>query len=156
MLCPYCKYENTKVLESRTSAEKSSIRRRRECENCEKRFTTYERVEIMPVTVIKKNGSREDYSRKKVFTSIKLACHKCDFSLEQIEQIVENVENELAQTGKREINSSILAKLVLEQLKMLEHTAYLRYASIHNNFKNVEDFINEANILLAESSIAIK
>ncbi|MEW5818650.1 MAG: transcriptional regulator NrdR [Cyanobacteriota bacterium] len=144
MLCPFCSYENSKVLESRTTTDKTSIRRRRECERCQKRFTTYERAEKMPVLVIKRDGSREDFSREKLLNSVKKACHKCDISYQQIEEFVESIENELANIGRREISSNILGKLILDNLKELEEVAYVRYSSIYNKFNCVEDFVEIA------------
>lgn len=150
MLCPFCSYENSKVLESRTTADKSSIRRRRECERCAKRFTTYERTERMPVLVIKRNGDREDYSREKLMNSIKKACHKCDLKFEQIEELVESIELELANIGRREISSTMLGKLILDRLKNLKKVAYLRYSSVYNQFNEPEDFLIEAKNLIEE------
>lgn len=148
MLCPFCNYENSKVLESRTTAEKSSIRRRRECESCGRRFTTYERVEVMPIFVIKRSGTREDYSRVKLFNSIKQASHKCNLTIEQIEEIVDSIESELANIGKREVNTNFLGKLTMDRLKELEKIAYIRYSSVYNHFKSVDDFVLEATNLI--------
>lgn len=141
MLCPFCNCENSKVLESRTTTDKSSIRRRRECESCSKRFTTYERVEKMPVAVTKSNGNREDFSRDKFINSIKLACHKSKISAEEIEHVVNQIENELANIGRRDVSTSTLAKLALDHLLSLDKVAYLRYCSIYQQFNTVEDFI---------------
>jgi transcriptional repressor NrdR len=152
MLCPYCNYESSKVLESRTSSEKACIRRRRECEQCGKRFTTYERVEIMPVTILKKDGSREDYSREKLFTSIKVACHKCDFSPEKIDEMIDAIENELSQLSRREVSAILIGNLILDKLKDTDNIAYLRYSSVFKDFKTVDEFISEANKLILETT----
>jgi len=143
MLCPFCGHESSKVLESRSTAEKSSIRRRRECENCQKRFTTYEKIEFLPLIIIKKNGSREEYSRNKLFNSINLACNKCDINIDIIEDLIENIELEFSISAKREISSFYLGEKVLEELKKIDMVAYLRYASVFKQFKNIEDFISE-------------
>lgn len=148
MLCPFCNCENSKVLESRTTAERSSIRRRRECEHCTKRFTTYERVELMPVMVLKKDGSKEDYSSEKIFNSIKRACYKSNVSMAQMEEILESVENDLLNSGKRDITSNTIGKLILDKLKIVEQVAYIRYASYYNQFTKPEDFIEEAHCLI--------
>ena len=145
MLCPYCQSENSRVLESRTTEEGSSIRRRRECENnsCSKRFTTYERVEVMPVLVVKRSTEREPYSREKLRSGIIRACEKTQITAEQIENMIEGIENELSKQGKREVNSSYIGKLVLDQLKDLDHVAYVRFASVYRQFRSIDDFIKE-------------
>src|SRR5204863_7635952 len=125
MLCPYCNSPNSHVLESRTTEEAASIRRRRECENtsCKKRFTTYERIEIMPVLVAKRSGQREPYSREKLRMEIVLACEKTTITSEQIDNIIENIEAELSKQGKREVQSSMLGKMLLNELKDLDQVA---------------------------------
>jgi len=145
MLCPFCNSVNSRVLESRTTEEASSIRRRRECENtaCSKRFTTYERVEVMPVLVVKRSGEREPYSREKIRSGIIRACEKTPITAEQIDNSIENIENELAKQAKREVSSTVLGKLVLTELKDLDQVAYVRFASVYRQFKSVEDFIEE-------------
>lgn len=145
MYCPFCHHENSRVLESRTTEEGSTIRRRRECDNpsCSKRFTTYERVEVMPVLVVKRSSEREPYSREKLRQGIVRACEKTKITAEQIDNIIEDIENELAKQGKREVNSVNLGDLILSRLKDLDQVAYVRFASVYRQFKNVDDFIKE-------------
>ncbi len=154
MLCPFCNSENSRVLESRTTEESTSIRRRRECENpaCTKRFTTYERIEVMPVLVIKRSGEREPYSREKLRSGIVRACEKTLINASQIDNVIEVIENELAKQGKREVSSSILGKLVLNELKDLDQVAYVRFASVYRQFRSIEDFIKELQELQADNS----
>lgn len=145
MHCPFCSSENSRVLESRTTEEGNSIRRRRECENtvCNKRFTTYERIEVMPVLVVKRSGQREPYSREKLRAGIVRACEKTLISAEQIDNVIEDIENELAKHGKREVSSTVLGELVLNELRSLDQVAYVRFASVYRQFRNVDDFIKE-------------
>ena len=152
MLCPFCNSENSRVLESRTTEEGTSIRRRRECENtsCTKRFTTYERVEVMPVLVVKRSGEREPYSREKLRSGIVRACEKTQITAKQIDNVIEDIENELAKQGKREVSSVILGKLVLSQLKELDQIAYVRFASVYRQFRSIDDFIKELQDLQSD------
>ena len=145
MHCPFCSSENSRVLESRTTEEGNSIRRRRECENtvCNKRFTTYERIEVMPVLVVKRSGQREPYAREKLRAGIARACEKTLISAEQIDNVIEDIENELAKHGKREVTSTVLGELVLNELRSLDQVAYVRFASVYRQFRNVDDFIKE-------------
>lgn len=154
MLCPFCYSENSRVLESRTTEEGASIRRRRECENlsCSRRFTTYERIETMPVLVIKRSGEREPYSREKLRAGIVRACEKTLITAEQIDNVIEDIENELAKQGKREVSSAILGKLVLDELKDLDQVAYVRFASVYRQFRSIDDFIKELQELQSEQS----
>src|SRR3989338_4015591 len=158
MLCPFCNSENSRVLESRTTEEGSSIRRRRECENpsCTKRFTTYERIEVMPVLVIKRSGEREPYSREKLRSGIVRACEKTLINASQIDNVIEVIENELAKQGKREVSSSILGKLVLNELKDLDQVAYVRFASVYRQFRSIDDFIKELQELQSDNSNSFK
>ena len=158
MLCPFCNSENSRVLESRTTEESTSIRRRRECENtlCNKRFTTYERVEVMPVLVVKRSGEREPYSREKLRAGLVRACEKTLITAEQIDAIIENIENELVKQGKREVNSTVLGELVLTELKDLDQVAYVRFASVYRQFRGINDFIKELQDLHLESGFKLK
>ena len=157
MLCPFCNSENSRVLESRTTEEATSIRRRRECENpsCNKRFTTYERVEVMPVLVVKRSGEREPYSREKLRAGLVRACEKTLITAEQIDTIIENIENELVKQGKREVNSAVLGELVLHELKDLDQVAYVRFASVYRQFRSIDDFIKELQDLQSESGFKL-
>ncbi|MBI3590397.1 MAG: transcriptional repressor NrdR [Candidatus Melainabacteria bacterium] len=154
MLCPFCSSENSRVLESRTTEEGNSIRRRRECENpaCNKRFTTYERIEVMPVLVVKRSTQREPYTREKLRAGIVRACEKTLITAEQIDNVIEDIENELAKQGKREVSSTVLGELVLNELKDLDQVAYVRFASVYRQFRSVDDFIKELQGLQAEKS----
>lgn len=153
MLCPFCGYESSKVLESRSTAEKSSIRRRRECESCQRRFTTYEKIELMPILVIKKNGSREEYQREKLFSSIIKACNKCDIPLRTIDELIDSIELDFSLSGKREINSLNLGEKVLTALKALSEIAYIRYLSVFREFKTIDDFMQELKSLTRQMSL---
>lgn len=154
MLCPFCNSENSRVLESRTTEESTSIRRRRECENisCAKRFTTYERIEVMPVLVIKRSGEREPYSREKLRSGIVRACEKTLITAREIDNVIDDIENELAKQGKREVSSAILGKLVLNELRDLDQVAYVRFASVYRQFRSIDDFIKELQDLQADVS----
>lgn len=158
MLCPFCNSENSRVLESRTTEESSSIRRRRECENtsCNKRFTTYERVEVMPVLVVKRSGEREPYSREKLRAGLVRACEKTVITAQQVDTIIENIENELVKQAKREVSSTVLGELVLTELKDLDQVAYVRFASVYRQFRSIEDFIKELQELQSESGFKLK
>jgi len=145
MICPFCSHEDTKVLESRMSSEKACIRRRRECENCQQRFTTYERVEIHPVIVIKKNKSKEEYSREKIIKSIANSCVKCEIEQEIIEEIAARIEFGISLPGKKEITSAYIGEKVLEYLKPVNEMAYLRYLSVFKKFKTIEELYKELN-----------
>ena len=139
--------ESKKVIDSRPT-EEGAIRRRRQCESCAKRFTTYERVEIMPLTVIKKDKTREPYDRSKMMSGILRACHKRPVSVEQIEQMVNKIENELFNLEYKEIESKQIGEVVMEHLKSLEQVAYVRFASVYREFKDVETFMNELKKML--------
>ncbi len=154
MFCPFCNCENSRVLESRTTEEGISIRRRRECEdsNCNKRFTTYERIEVMPVLVVKRSGQREPYSREKLRSGIVRACEKTLINASQVDNVIDNIENELAKHGKREVGSTILGELVLSELRELDQVAYVRFASVYRQFRGIDDFIKELQELQSEKS----
>ncbi len=143
MYCPFCQQKDSRVLESRVSEENKTMRRRRECETCKRRFTTYERVETIQVLVVKNSGSREAYSREKLMTGIVTACRKTSVSAEQIEEILDAIELEFQILGKREIASQNLGELVLARLKLLNEVAYVRFASVYRQFQSVENFIEE-------------
>ena len=147
MYCPFCNHKDSRVLESRLTSENPSIRRRRECEACEKRFTTYERVETMQLLVIKSTGEREPYSREKLRAGVSSACAKTMVTAEEIDSLVDSVENELASMGRREVLSSELGDLVLMRLRSLNEVAYVRFASVYKAFQSIEDFIVELNAL---------
>jgi transcriptional repressor NrdR len=145
--CPYCRSEDSKVLESRSADDSRSIRRRRECLTCLKRFTTYERVELTPIIVIKRSGSREVYSRDKLLASIVRSSSKAQISALTIDAIVERVEARMYQDFSREINASLIGQMVMEELKRIDPMAYLRYASIFKKINSISEFIEEMNDL---------
>lgn len=146
MLCPYCENESSRVLESRTTAEKSCIRRRRECEKCQQRFTTYEKIEFTPLYVLKRNGTREEYSREKLINSIIRAANKCPINIESILQVTDKIELELSICGKRDVQSSMLGEKILEKIKSLNEIAYIRYLSAFKKFANLDELMEEIKI----------
>ena len=146
MICPFCNHEDTKVLESRMSSEKACIRRRRECENCQQRFTTYERVEISPIMVIKKNKSKEEYSREKIIKSISNACVKYEIEQEIIQEIAARIEFGISILGKKEITGAYIGEKILEYLRPVNEIAYLRYLSVFKKFETIEELYKEINV----------
>lgn len=143
MRCPFCKSENLKVLESRSADDDRSIRRRRECIECEQRFTTYERVEFNPMIVTKKSGSKELYSREKLVSSIVRSCSKSQITAITIDSIVDQVESTMYQRFNREVPSSALGSMVMTELKTQDPMAYIRYASIFKKINSIGEFIDE-------------
>lgn len=148
MRCPFCQNYESKVIDSRLSNEADMIRRRRECEKCERRFTTYERVEEILPMVIKKDGSREAFDRVKVLNGIKKACEKRPVSVEQINQILRQVEESLQEKETKEIPSTEVGELVMEQLKTIDDVAYVRFASVYRSFRDINEFMKELQGLL--------
>lgn len=148
MKCPYCGEENTKVIDSRPAEDNSSIRRRRQCEKCSKRFTTYEKVESIPLIIIKKGSIREPYDRGKIEAGILRSCHKRPVSYDQIIAVVEDVENAIFNMEKKEIPSQTIGELVMDRLKKLDQVAYVRFASVYREFKDVNTFMDELTKLL--------
>jgi len=151
MKCPYCDYSGTKVLDSRPANDNKSIRRRRECEQCQKRFTTFEMVEETPLVVIKKDGSREEFSRDKILRGLLRACEKRPVSVERLERIVSEVEQQLRNTANTEIDSREIGELVMEQLYPVDEVAYVRFASVYRQFKDINMFMKELSTLLTRS-----
>jgi transcriptional repressor NrdR len=148
MKCPYCGFLEDKVIDSRPTDEGSAIRRRRECNNCGKRFTTYEKVESIPLMVVKKDGARESFDREKILNGILRACEKRPVSLEQMESLVEEVESQIRNSLKREITTQEIGELVMSQLKDLDEVAYVRFASVYRQFKDINTFMDELKKLL--------
>lgn len=148
MKCPYCGEENTKVIDSRPAEENNAIRRRRQCEKCKKRFTTYEKVETIPLIVIKKGNIREQYDRGKIEAGILRSCHKRPVSYEQIMAAVEDIENAIFNMEQKEISSTIIGEQVMDRLKKLDQVAYVRFASVYREFKDVNTFMEELTKLL--------
>jgi transcriptional repressor NrdR len=150
MLCPSCNYDNTKVLESRTTEKGQSIRRRRECLRCRHRFTTYERIEFVPITVRKKDGSTESFDRSKVLRGIVRACEKTGIDSELLESLVENIESSIEEKFPREISSEDIGELVLSHLSSISEVAYVRFISVYGKFTSVEDFVTTLKTLQTE------
>ena len=143
MRCPYCNFEETKVIETREADDPDVTRRRRECLKCSKRFTTYERVEIIDLRIIKKNGDIEAFNRNKLLNGMVKACEKRPIKIEKIEKAVDEIESELRKHEKTEIPSKIIGEIVMEKLKELDHVAYIRFASVYREFKDVKEFEKE-------------
>ena len=141
MQCPSCQNTDSRVLESRAADGGRSVRRRRECLNCEFRFTTYERVETVPITVLKRNGNRETFSRSKLLHGLSRACEKTGLAPERLETLVDELELTLQQRNGREVSSQDIGELVLEQLKGVSEVAYIRFASVYRQFSGVSDFV---------------
>jgi transcriptional repressor NrdR len=141
MQCPYCQHTDSRVLESRSSENGQSIRRRRECLQCKHRFTTYERIEFVPIAVIKKDGKRESFDRSKLLRGIVRACEKTGISHSRIEALVDDLESRLQQESRREVSSQAIGQLVLEYLRHESEVAYVRFASVYGNFQGIRDFV---------------
>ena len=150
MRCPFCSSEDTKVIDSRPADENTSIRRRRQCEACGKRFTTYEKLETMPLMVVKKDNTREEYERSKIESGIVRSCHKRPVSTEQISRMIDDIENELFSIGETEIPTSVIGEKVMERLRDTDEVAYVRFASVYRQFKDIGTFMQELNKLLAQ------
>ena len=143
MKCPFCSHENTRVIDSRPAEDNNSIRRRRVCDECGKRFTTYEKIETIPLIIIKKDNNREAYDRSKIEAGVLRACHKRPVSAQQITTLVDEVENEIFNREEREIPSGTIGELVMNKLKDLDAVAYVRFASVYREFKDVNTFMDE-------------
>ena len=148
MKCPFCNAENTRVIDSRPAEESSAIRRRRQCDVCEKRFTTYEKVETLPLMVVKKDNNRELYDRDKLERGILRSCHKRPVSVEVITKIVNDVENEIFSMEVREVPTSVIGELIMDKLKDVDAVAYVRFASVYREFKDVNTFMEELKKIL--------
>ena len=148
MKCPYCNHENTRVIDSRPAEDDNSIRRRRACDVCNKRFTTYEKVETIPLIVIKKDDNREAYDRGKIEAGVLRACHKRPVSADSINLLVDEVETEIFNREEKEINSRVIGELVMNKLKDLDAVAYVRFASVYREFKDINTFMDELKKVL--------
>lgn len=148
MKCPFCGHENTRVIDSRPAEDNNSIRRRRVCDECSKRFTTYEKVETIPLIVIKKDDNREAYDRSKIEAGVLRACHKRPISASQIKLLVDEVETEIFSKEEKEIPSRVIGELVMNKLKDLEAVAYVRFASVYREFKDINTFMDELKKVL--------
>ena len=148
MKCPFCNQDNTRVVDSSPADDNTAIRRRRMCDACGKRFTTYEKVETIPLIVIKKDQNREQFDRSKIEAGVLRACHKRPVSAEQIHRLVDDVETEVFNLEEREIPSSVIGEIVMDKLKDLEAVAYVRFASVYREFKDVNTFMDELKKIL--------
>ena len=151
MRCPYCRHDETKVIDSRTSAD-FAIRRRRECLKCSRRFTTFEKIEELPIKVIKKDGSRVPFNREKIREGLEKACYKRPVSEQQIESLISDTEAEVYENYEREVPSRVIGELVIEQLRKLDQVAFVRFASVYREFKDVNDFVEELGSMLKQRS----
>ncbi|WP_372590586.1 transcriptional regulator NrdR [Fervidobacterium pennivorans subsp. carthaginiensis] len=151
MRCPFCGYEDTRVLDSRELSEGRAIRRRRECPNCHARFTTYERYETGPITVIKKDGRREKFDRRKILNGLLKAFEKRPVTLEDIERIVDNVVSTLQKSGTVEVSTEQIGRIVMDELKKTDQVAYVRFASVYKDFREIDQFIEVIKELRQES-----
>lgn len=152
MKCPFCGYSESKVIDSRPTDEGERIRRRRECMNCSKRFTTYEIIESVPVIVVKKDKSRESFDRNKLFNGLLRACEKRPVSIETIEKIVDEIETTLQNSLDREVTSIHIGELAMDKLKDTDEVAYVRFASVYRQFKDINTFMDELAKLLGEKN----
>ena len=150
MRCPYCGYRESKVVDSRPAEEGTSIRRRRECLSCEKRFTTYETMESLPMVVIKKDGSRQSFERGKVLGGMIRACEKRPVPLADLERLADEIEQNLQNALEREVNTAVIGEQVMEKLKGVDEVAYVRFASVYRQFKDINTFMAELTKLLEE------
>lgn len=148
MKCPSCGYQETKVIDSRLSADGASIRRRRACLQCEKRFTTYEYIEEVPLMVVKRDGRRQPFDRKKIVAGLMKACEKRPVGIDKMEEITGEIERLIQRKYDREVNSKELGELVMEKLAVLDEVAYVRFASVYRQFRDVNQFMNELKIML--------
>lgn len=148
MKCPFCSEDDTKVIDSRPADDNNSIRRRRQCENCGKRFTTYEKLETMPLMVIKKDDSRETYDRSKIESGIVHSCHKRTVSIQEINSMIDEIENQIFHMEEKEVPTSVIGELVMDKLKSVDEVAYVRFASVYREFKDVNTFMEELEKLL--------
>lgn len=148
MKCPFCSHENTRVIDSRPAEDNNSIRRRRVCDECGKRFTTYEKIETIPLIIIKKDNNRETYDRAKIEAGVLRACHKRPVSAGQITSLVDAVELEVFNMEEKEISSQVIGELVMNKLKELDAVAYVRFASVYREFKDINTFMDELKSVL--------
>ena len=148
MKCPFCGAENTKVIDSRPADDNCSIRRRRQCDTCLKRFTTYEKVESIPLVVIKKDNTREPYDRTKIEAGVFRSCHKRPVSVDQINALVDDIENTIFNMEEKEVPSNTIGELLMDKLKELDEGAYVRFASVYREFKDVNTFMSEIKKIL--------
>lgn len=150
MKCPHCGYQESKVVDSRHSEDGTSIRRRRECLSCQKRFTTYETVESLPIIVVKRDNSRQPFDRNKIMNGMLRACEKRPVSMQELENAANEIESLVQNSLEREITTEYIGELVMEKLKALDEVAYVRFASVYRQFKDIHSFMQELNKILEE------
>ena len=150
MKCPFCNFPDSKVVDSRPTDEGTSIRRRRECPKCGKRFTTYETVERLPLMLVKRDGTRQPYSREKLLSGVLKACEKRPVPRQRLEQLVDKVEQKLFGTLETEVSSKTIGEIVMEELRGIDEVAYVRFASVYRQFKDINTFMEELNTLIRE------
>ncbi len=150
MKCPFCNNEDTKVIDSRSQDDNTTIRRRRYCEKCGKRFTTYERIDTIPMTVIKSNGTRETFDKNKLISGIMKSCNKRPITAKQIQDIADDVENAVMSSMDKEIESKEIGSMVMDRLKDIDEVAYVRFASVYRQFKDINTFMEELNKIMDE------
>jgi len=148
MKCPSCSYNETKVIDSRLNTDGTSIRRRRECLKCEKRFTTYEYVEQVPLMVVKRDGRRQPFDRKKIVAGLVKACEKRPISIDKMEEVTNEIERRIQKNYDREVNTQDIGEMIMEKLSALDEVAYVRFASVYRQFRDVNQFMNELKIML--------
>lgn len=150
MKCPFCAYEDSKVIDSRPTDENQTIRRRRECIYCKKRFTTYEKIEKVPIVIVKKDGTRQTFDRNKILNGMIRACEKRPVSIQTLENAVDNIEKQIYNTLDREIKSDLVGELVMEELKEIDEISYVRFASVYRQFKDINSFMEELKNIQSE------
>ena len=150
MKCPYCGYSESRVIDSRPAEEGATIRRRRECLSCQKRFTTYEIMERVPLVVVKKDGSRQTFDKMKILNGLLRACEKRPVALNDMQKVADEIEQELQNSLEREVDSTVIGELVMKKLKNLDEVAYVRFASVYRSFKDLNTFMDELNKLLKD------
>lgn len=153
MKCPYCGDENTRVIDSRPAEDGDSIRRRRQCDACNKRFTTYEKVETIPVFVIKKDNTREPYDRSKIEKGIMLSVRKRSVPLDEITRVIDDIENTIFNMDTKEVPSSVIGELIMDRLRKLDQVAYVRFASVYREFQDVDTFMAELQKILVHEKL---
>jgi len=154
--CPTCHYKETKVIDSRLSGDANSIRRRRECLKCEKRFTTYEYIEQVPLMVIKKDNRRQAFDRTKIISGLVKACEKRPVSIDKIEEITTDIERAIQKDYDREVDSKVIGEIIMERLALVDEVAYVRFASVYRQFRDVNQFMNELKFILDKEKATAK
>ena len=156
MKCPFCKADDDRVVDSRASADGFAIRRRRECAGCSRRYTTYERIEESPIRVVKKDGSREPFDRRKILSGLMKACEKRPISFDNLDQIVSRIEHQVTEQFDREVPSTFIGRLVMREIRKVDQVAYVRFASVYRDFKDVAEFMEEIRPMLKPGKKAKK